>query len=148
MATALGSSASVSTWGKFRCAWCFDENFDYLPTVDSFSIEYLSGQKATAAGSGLIRWNRGLQGISLQQPSISSNFSPSTTNRLFLIPSFPATGNAAATEEFEAVMVGQTVTMVSGSGTINSTLFDSGIQVLGGSTPYGDITNVGNLTGF
>jgi hypothetical protein len=141
-------AAATSTWGKFRCAWCFQENFDYLVAADASSIEYLSGQKATAAGSGLIRWNRGVQSNINQQPSISSYFSPSTTNRLFLVPSFPATGNAAATEEFEAVMVGETVTMVSGSATINSTLFDSGIQVLGGSTPYGDITAIGNLTAF
>ena len=45
-------------------------------------------------------------------------------------------------------MVGQTVTMVSGSATINSTLFDSGIQVVGGSTPYDDIISIGNLTAF
>jgi hypothetical protein len=147
MATALGSSASVSTWGKFRCAWCLQENTNYFQTFDTFSIEYLSGQKATAAGSGLIRWNRGVQGISNQQPSIS-NFFVSGQNRIDIIPNLPVLGNQAATEEFEAVMIGQTVNMVSGSATISSTLFDSGRQPIGGSTPYGDVTDVGNLTGF
>jgi hypothetical protein len=147
MATALGASASVSTWGKFRCAWCLQDNNNYLATFDTFSVEYLSGQKATAAGSGLIRWNRGVQGAGFYQPSIS-NFFVSGQNRIDIIPSDPITGNRAATEEFEAVMVGQTVTMVSGSATISSTLFDSGQQPIGGSTWYGDAINVGNLTAF
>ena len=145
MATAVGSAVGVSTWGKFRCAWCFQENFD-VTSYGDFHITYGSGQKASATGSGLIRWSRGAG--SIQQPSISNFFSGSLGNRLFLVPSSPTTGNAAATEEFEAVMVGQTVTMVSGSATINSTLFDSGIQVVGGSTPYDDITAIGNLTAF
>ena len=45
-------------------------------------------------------------------------------------------------------MIGQTVTMVSGSATIDSTLFDTGIQVVGGATSYGDITDVGLLESF
>jgi hypothetical protein len=147
MGELVGSSAPVSTWGKFRCAWCFQENFDYITSPDTFNIQYISGQKAIAAGSGLIRWNRGEQSTINQQPSLS-NFFGGAGNRLFLVPSFSPLGNQAASEEFEADMVGQTVTMVSGSGTIDSTLFDTGIQVLGGATPYGDITDVGLLEAF
>ena len=145
MGVLVGSSASVSTWGKFRCAWCLQENFDYTLSTDTFNIEYASGQKAIAAGTGLIRWNRGEQ--TEQQPSIS-NFFGSLGNRLFLVPTSPTYGNQAATEEFEADMIGQTVTMVSGSATIDSTLFDTGIQVVGGATSYGDITDVGLLESF
>lgn len=147
MGVLVGSSASVSTWGKFRCAWCLQENYNYATSPGGFNIEYLSGQKATAAGSGLIRWNRGEQSNIDQQPSIS-NFFGSLGNRLFLVPTSPTYGNQAATEEFEADMIGQTVTMVSGSATIDSTLFDTGIQVVGGGTPYGDITDVGLLESF
>lgn len=147
MGVLVGSSASVSTWGKFRCAWCLQENFDYTLSTDSFNIQYNTGQKAIAAGTGFIRWNRGEQSISDQQPSIS-NFFGGLGNRLFLVPSSPTYGNQAATEEFEADMIGQTVTMVSGTGTIDATLFDTGIQVLGGGTSYGDITDVGLLEAF
>lgn len=147
MGVLVGSSALVSTWGKFRCAWAFQENFDYIWSFDTFNIVYLSGQKAIAPGSGLIRWNRGEQGINFQQPTIG-NYFVSGQNRLDLIPSDPVTGNRAATEEFEADMIGQTVNMVSGSATISSTLFDSGQQPIGGSTPYGDITDVGLLEAF
>ena len=147
MGVLVGSSALVSTWGKFRCAWAFQENFDYIWSFDTFNIEYFSGQKAIAPGSGLIRWNRGEQGLNFQQPTIV-NYFVSGQNRLDLIPSDPVTGNRAATEEFEADMIGQPVTMVSGSATINSTLFDSGQQPIGGSTPYGDITDVGLLEAF
>lgn len=145
MGVLIGSAGAVSTWGKFRCAWCLQENFDY--TATAFNIDYLSGQRATAAGHGFIRWNRGEQASGDQQPSIS-NFFGGAGNRLFLVPSFPATGNGAATEEFEADMVGQTVNMTSGSAVIDSTLFDSGIQVVGGATDYGPITDVGLLSAF
>jgi hypothetical protein len=145
MGVLVGSTASVSTWGKFRCAWCLQENFDYTLSSDTFNIEYATGQKAIAGDTGLIRWNRGEQ--SIQQPSIS-NFFGSLGNRLFLVPTDPTFGNQAASEEFEADMIGQTVTMTSGSATIDSTLFDTGIQVLGGGTPYGDITDVGLLEAF
>ena len=55
MASAVGSSAALSTWGKFRCVWCLQENYDYT-TFSDHNITFGSGQKAAAAGSGLIRY--------------------------------------------------------------------------------------------
>ncbi len=146
MATALGSSVSVSTWGKLRCAWCLALTDNY--TSGDYNITYFSGQKASAPGSGLIRWPRLIYGIGEQQPTIYSLFNTSLGNRLFLVPYVTTPPRSPASEQFRDAMIGQTVTMAGGSPVISSTLFDTGVQSVGGTTSWRPITAVGNLTAF
>ena len=154
MATALGASASVSTWGKFRCAMILNDSTGtagYNGT--DYNIEYLTGvdgQKASAAGSGLIRYPRFTPAVNFaQQPSIYSAYSvfPSPSNRLIGIPGNPTNGFLMPTE-VRTELEGETVTLTGLSATLNATFFTTDVQVIGGSSPAQPIISVGKLTAF
>lgn len=137
MATALGT-ANYETWGKFRCAYCLNFNVD----LDSYaySIDYYSGEKASADGSGLIRFPR----VTSPQPTFASAFTGIGGQNFLLL-------DPVATGEFESAMTGQTVTLTGGTATISSALFvgtTSGSQAIGGTTNWSPVLSVGNLTGF
>ena len=167
MATGVGTATATSTWGKFRCAWCLQLNYD-VPEFGDYHITYGSGQKAAAAGSGLIRWRpRPLS------PTNSDELQPTIWNQVFTV-SFPPfiggnriwapppqakagspTGfeSYAVTDEAKAVMTGATVTFFDGRTTaITSTLWDEYRQVWSGPTlnepDAGDVVSIGNLTAF
>ena len=156
MATAVGSAVGVSTWGKFRCAMILND--DYGTGGVGFvwgdhNIDYLSGvggQKASAAGSGLIRYPRFTVFINFaQQPSVFSAYSvfPSPRNRLLGIPGNPTNGFLMPTE-VRTELEGQTVTLTGLSATFNSTFFTNNVQFIGGSSPAQPILSIGNLTAF
>jgi hypothetical protein len=154
MATALGASASVSTWGKFRCAMILNDSTGtagYNGT--DYSIEYLTGvdgQKASATGSGLIRYPRFTPTVNFaQQPSVYSAYSvfPSPSNRLIGIPGNPTNGFLMPTE-VRTELEGQTVTLTGLSATLNATFFTTDVQVIGGASPAQPIISIGNLTAF
>lgn len=167
MATGVGMAAATSTWGKFRCVWCLQENYD-VTTFSDYNITYGSGQKSAASGSGLIRYMpRPLTpfGTDELQPTIwnqvfTVSFPPFVGgNRIFSQPlqvngSSP-TGfeSKAVTDEAKAVMTGATVGFTDGRSTaITSTLWDTGRQVWSGPTlaepDAGDVVSIGNLTAF
>jgi hypothetical protein len=152
MATALGASASVSTWGKFRCAMILNDStgsagFDAY----DYSIEYLTGvdgQKASAAGSGLIRYPRFTPSVNFaQQPSVYSAYSSITGNRLIGIPGTPTNGFLMPTE-VRTQLEGQTVTLTGLSAAFTSTFFTTDVQFIGGSSPAQPILSVGKLAAF
>jgi len=154
MATALGASTSVSTWGKFRCAMILNDDYGTGGagfTAYDYSIDYLTGvdgQKASASGSGLIRYPRFTPTVNFaQQPSVYSVYSPSTGNRLIAIPGNPTTGFNVPTE-VRTQLEGQTITLTGLSATLNSTFFTTGVQVIGGGSAAQPITSIGNLTAF
>ena len=153
MATALGASASVSTWGKFRCAMILNDStgsagFDAY----DYSIEYLTGvdgQKASAAGSGLIRYPRFTVSVNFaQQPSVYSAYSgliPPIGNRLQGVPGNGTNGYLVPTE-VRTQLEGQTVTLTGLSATFTSTFFTTDVQFIGGGSPAQPIVSIGNLT--
>ncbi len=155
MATALGASASVSTWGKFRCAMILNDStgsagFDAY----DYSIEYLTGvdgQKASAAGSGLIRYPRFTVSVNFaQQPSVYSAYSgliPPIGNRLQGVPGNGTNGYLVPTE-VRTQLEGQTVTLTGLSATLGSTFFTTNTQFIGGASPAQPILSIGNLTAF
>lgn len=154
MATALGASASVSTWGKFRCAMILNDGTGtagYNGT--DFNIEYLAGvdgQKASAPGSGLIRYPRFTPAVNFaQQPSVYSAYSPiiDPGNRLIGIPANSTDGFLMPTE-VRTELEGETVTLTGLTATLGSTFFDTGVQFIGGGSPAQPIISVGKLTGF
>ena len=154
MATAVGASTAVSTWGKFRCAMILNDDYGTGGagfTAYDYSIDYLTGvdgQKSAASGSGLIRYPRFIQAINFaQQPSVYSVYSPSTGNRLIAIPGNPTTGFNVPTE-VRTQLEGQTITLTGLSATLNSTFFTTGVQVIGGGSPAQPILSIGNLTAF
>ena len=154
MASAVGSSAALSTWGKFRCAMILNDDYSTGGagfTAYDYSIDYLTGvdgQKASASGSGLIRYPRFTPTVNFaQQPSVYSVYSPSTGNRLIGIPGNPTTGFNVPTE-VRTQLEGQTITLTGLSATLNSTFFTTGVQVIGGGSPAQPITAIGNLTAF
>jgi hypothetical protein len=154
MATALGASASVSTWGKFRCAMILNDSsgsagFDAY----DYSIEYLTGvdgQKASATGSGLIRYPRFTPSANFaQQPSVYSAYSPiiNPGNRLQGINGNATDGYLVPTE-VRTELEGQTVTLTGLSATLSSTFFTTNTQFIGGASPAQPIISIGNLTAF
>ena len=155
MATAVGSSAGVSTWGKFRCAMILNDSsgsagFDAY----DYSIEYLTGvdgQKASATGSGLIRYPRFTPAANFaQQPSVYSAYSgliPPIGNRLIGIPGNASNGYLVPTE-VRTELEGQTVTLTGLSATLSSTFFTTDTQFIGGALPAQPIVSIGNLTAF
>ena len=154
MATALGASASVSTWGKFRCAMILNDDYGTGGlgfTATDYNIEYIAGvggQKSAAAGSGLIRYPRFTQTVNFaQQPSVYSIYSSITGNRLINIPGDPSLGFRVPTE-VRTELEGETVTLTGLSATLNSTFFTTGVQVIGGAAPAQPILSVGKLTAF
>ena len=168
MASAVGSSAALSTWGKFRCVWCLQENYDYT-TFSDHNITFGSGQKAAAAGSGLIRYKpRPISGTYFSddlQPTIwnqayTDSFPPPIGgNRIYSQPLQVKVGSptgvesAAVTDEAKAVMTGATVGFFDGRSTaITSTFWDTGRQTWDGPGPSptvaGDVVSIGNLTAF
>ena len=154
MATALGASTSVSTWGKFRCAMILNDDYGSGGagfTAYDYSIDYLTGVdgvKSAASGSGLIRYPRFTQSVNFaQQPSVYSAYSSFNGNRLIAIPGNPTTGFNIPTE-VRTQLEGQTVTLTGLSATLNSTFFTTGVQVIGGGSPAQPIVSVGNLTAF
>jgi hypothetical protein len=155
MATGVGMAAATSTWGKFRCAMILNDNtgsagFDAY----DYSIEYLTGvdgQKASASGSGLIRYPRFTPSVNFaQQPSVYSAYSgliPPTGNRLIGIPGNSTNGYLVPTE-VRTGLEGQTVTLTGLSATLSSTFFTTNAQFIGGGSPAQPIISIGNLTGF
>lgn len=155
MATAVGASTAVSTWGKFRCAMILNDNtgsagFDAY----DYSIDYLTGVdgvKSAASGSGLIRYPRFDVGTNFaQQPSIYSAYSgliPPIGNRLQGIPG-NGTNGFLMPADVRTQLEGQTVTLTGLSATLNSTFFTTNTQFIGGGSPAQPIVSVGNLAGF
>lgn len=152
MATAVGASTAVSTWGKFRCAMILNDDYGsggagFVAT--DYSIDYLTGVdglKSAASGSGLIRYPRFTQVVNFaQQPSIYSVYSSSTGNRLIGIPGNSTYGYQIPTE-VRSQLEGQTITLTGMSATLNSTFFTTGTQFIGGGSPAQPILSVGNLT--
>jgi hypothetical protein len=147
MAIGVGSAEYVSTWGKFRCAYAKNAR---ATTATAHSVEYASGLKAAASGSGLLRH------IAKSSPS-AYFYQPLFSN--FYSPPFEEDRNAlllqgstlySSTVEFEAQLVGETVNLTGGSMVINSDLFTAGgfQNYADGSTDYGTITAIGKLTAF
>jgi hypothetical protein len=167
MATGVGTAGYVSTWGKFRCVWCLQENYDF-PTFSDYNITYGSGQKASASGSGLIRYrprpltpffSDELQPTIWNQAYTDSFPPPIGGNRIYSQPQvFSASSptgveSEAVTDEAKAVMTGATVDFLDGrSTTITSALWDTGRQTWDGPGPSptiaGDVVAIGNLTAF
>lgn len=155
MATGVGTAAYVSTWGKFRCTMILNDStgsagFDAY----DYSIDYLTGVdgvKASASGSGLIRYPRfNVSTNFAQQPSIYSAYSgliPPIGNRLQGVPGNGTNGFLMPTE-VRTQLEGQTVTLTGLSATLNSTFFTTNTQFIGGTLPAQPITAIGNLTGF
>lgn len=155
MATAVGASTAVSTWGKFRCAMILNDStgsagFDAY----DYSIDYLTGvdgQKASASGSGLIRYPRFNVATNFaQQPSIYSAYSgliPPIGNRLLGVPG-NGTDGFLMPAEVRTELEGQTVTLTGLSATLNSDFFTTNAQFIGGAVPAQPILSVGNLTPF
>lgn len=151
MAVIVGSSDTVSTWGKFRCVWCLDDVKGFYKTA--FNIDYLTGegikgQKSAAEGSGWIRWPRGIAPLNDQQPTIGIVLLGDDGNVLYNAPHLVGV-TSAATEEIEKELIGQTVTHNGGSSVISSDLFDDGQQNVGGpNIDYSPIISVGKLMPF
>jgi len=155
MGVLLGSSPSVSTWGKFRCAIILNDDYGTGGagfTASDYSITYATGvygQKAAASGSGLIRYPRFTVFDNFaQQPSIYSSYSSyssSAGNRLLGIPGNPTQGFLMPAE-VRTELEGETVTLSGLSATLNSTFFTTGIQSIGGASPAQPITAIGKLT--
>lgn len=147
MSIAVGSAQYVSTWGKFRCAYAKNAR---AFTATAHSVEYASGMKAAASGSGLIRHVAKFNPSAyFFQPLFHNLYSPpfdEDRNALLL------TGASiySSTVEFEAQMIGQTVTLTGGTMVINSDLFLAGgtQNYADGSFDYGTITAIGKLTAF
>ena len=168
MGSLVGSSAALSTWGKFRCAWCLQDNGDITNGTDH-DITYGSGQKSAADGSGLIRWRpRPLFASSSfeYQPSIRndvySNFPvlpPTWGNKISTQPQQASatspTGfeSAAVTDELRAELNGDTVTFTTGSTAIADILWQEGVYKWNGPLPppivdAGDVVSIGKFIAF
>lgn len=161
MGTFVGSAGRVSTWGKFRCVMKYNNNGGY--TYEDNNIEYESGVKSAATGSGLIRyvpWNStSLPGP--RQPDISNAaYSPSsglTSNQLYTVP--PAytspldytQESQAATIEVQDELNGETVTFSNAeTATIDEELWSTNRQTWMTSSTYSwpDVSSIGKLTTF
>lgn len=168
MGSLVGSSAALSTWGKFRCAWCLQLAYDY--TSSDHDITYGSGQKAAADGSGLIRWKP----RPIVIPFFSEQVQPSVFNQAFTDFSFspPQGGNRiftdtkvasgtsptgfesnAVTEEARAQLTGELVTFFDTRTTaITTTFWDEARYTWNGpvvgATNAGDVVSIGKLTAF
>lgn len=168
MASSVGSSAALSTWGKFRCTWCLQLNYDITSATD-FDITYGSGQKASADGSGLIRWKP----RPIVPPYFTSDVQPSIFNQAYLISFPPAFGgnriftdtlqasatsptgveSSAVTVESRAELTGELVGFFDGRNTaLNATFWDEGRYTWDGPTlgptSAGDVVSIGKLTAF
>jgi hypothetical protein len=147
MAIAVGSAQYVSTWGKFRCTYAKNAR---AFTNAAHSVEYASGMKSAASGSGLIRHTAKFSPSAyFYQVLFQNSYSPpleDDRNSMFLT----GAGVFSSTTEFEAQLVGQTITLTGGSMTITSDLFTAGgtQNYADGTTDYGTITSIGNLTAF
>jgi len=165
----VGNSAALSTWGKFRCVWCLQLNYDYTNASD-FDITYASGQKASADGSGLIRWKP----RPIVVPYFADQIQPSIFNVGFIDFSFspPQGGNRiftdtkvvsgtsptgfesnAVTEEARAQLTGELVTFFDTRTTaITSIFWDEARYTWNGpvvsATAAGDVVSIGKLTAF
>jgi len=169
MGSLVGNSAALSTWGKFRCAWCVQQNFD-IPSATDFDITYGSGQKSAADGSGLIRWrprpivlpifSDDLQPTIWGQAFTGSFVFPFTTgNRIYSEPfrvnSSTATGyeSTAVTDEAKAQLTGETVNFSGGYSTTINTILWTEARYTWNPPAYpgfiaGDVTSIGKLTAF
>jgi len=120
-------------------------------TSYDYSIDYLAsvgGQKATAAGSGLIRYPRkDLFTNFAQQPSVYSVYSSITGNRLIGIPGNGTNGFLMPTE-VRTELQGETVALTALSATLTSTFFTTDVQVIGGGSAAQPIVSIGKLTAF
>jgi hypothetical protein len=157
MATMIGAGVGVSTWGKFRCAMILNDDYGTGGvgfSVNDHNIDYLAGvggQKASASGSGLIRYPR-LTFLSnfAQQPSIFSAYSglvPPVGNRLLGIPGTFTEGFKMPTE-VRTELEGEIVTLTGLSATFTSTFFTTNTQFIGGGSPAQPIVSIGKLTAF
>lgn len=150
MATALGSSASVSTWGKFRCAYGIN---NAASTISTHDATYTSGFKSASAGSGLIRITTfGARSVFANQPTFKQQFTPAAPPdpafNLVYIFGGAGTPSQPATQEVIAELTGETMTLTSGSLVINSGLFTTFGQTDSTPTDLGPITSIGKLTAF
>ena len=172
MGSIVGSSTALSTWGKFRCVWCLQLNYD-VTSVTDYDITYGSGQKAAADGSGLIRWRpRPIvlpYGYEDLQPTIHNqaftNFPPGPPpypggNRIYGEPlQVSATSpsgyeSKAVTDEAKAELTGDTVTFTdSRTTTIDAIFWDEGRYTWDGPhlpplVNAGDVVSIGKFTAF
>lgn len=147
MAIAVGSAQYVSTWGKFRCTYAKNSR---TTTATAHSVEYSAGMKSAAAGSGLIRHAAKFSPSAyFFQPLFQNFYSPpfeEDRNAMLLT----GAGIYSSTVEFESQLIGETVTLTSGSMVINSSLFTAGgfQNYADGSIDYGTIVSIGKLTAF
>lgn len=148
MGILVGSAVSVSTWGKFRCA--YGRNTSAL-TISAHSAQYESGFKSAAAGSGLIRINRSTVRSALYyQPTFNNTWTdiPDNENIIAIfggsqnVPPYPAT------DEMAAELVGETMTLDNGSVIIASSLMALGFQVEMGPPDLGSVVSIGKLSAF
>lgn len=164
----VGSSAALSTWGKFRCVWCLQDNGD-VTNLQDHDITYGSGQKSAADGSGLIRWRPRAIVFPFGdvQPSIrndvysNSPFLPPTWgNKISCQPlqvnASSPTGfeSAAVTDELRAELNGDTVTFTDGqTTTIADILWQEGVYKWNGPLPppivdAGEVVSIGKFIAF
>ena len=168
MGSIVGSSTALSTWGKFRCVWCLQLNYD-VTSVTDHDITYGSGQKAAADGSGLIRWRPrpivapfGLEDVQptiFNQAYIVSFPPPFGGNRIYGEPlqvsATSPTGfeSKAVTDEARAELTGDTVTFTdTRTTTIDAIFWDEGRYTWDGPTlgptNAGDVVSIGKFTAF
>lgn len=150
MGSLVGSSAALSTWGKFRCL--YGRNTSAL-TISTHSATYSSGFKSAADGSGLIRITTlGARSVFANQPTFKQEFTPaSPPDPAFnLVYIFGGAGSPAkpACQEVITELTGEIMTLTSGSLTINSGLFTSFGQTDPTVTDLGPILTIGKLTAF
>jgi hypothetical protein len=160
MGTLLGSSVSVSTWGKFRCTLDVLTDYDQHYTETDYSIEYTQGFKSASSGSGLIRYESRF--IEFPHPAIYNqiyliNYGPplnegnymGTYPARYLSPSYES---IAVTNEVQTELTGQTVTFSGGyTATISGGLWTSNRQnwrsnIGASGAPY--VNGVGKLVAF
>jgi hypothetical protein len=165
MGSLVGNSVALSTWGKFRCAWCLQGNYD-VTSVTNHDITYGSGQKAAADGSGLIRWRPrplAFPFMDFVMPSIFNTsfvvFPIGGANRIFTdnlqASATSPTGfeSNQVTDEARAQLTGELVTFFDTRTTaITNTFWDEGtytwVGPVAGNTNAGDVTAIGKLTAF
>lgn len=161
MAYAVGSTETISTWGKFRHVW----RYKVFATFDAGNhwIDFPDGLKSAAPGSGLIRgspwflWGpSGPSGSSfLPVEFFNQGFTTGSTppfpfgNRMFANPQFNN-----ATLETQAELTGETVTFQDfRTGVIPASFWTTGVYVwdpatIGGTFAGDEIEGITKLQRF
>ena len=144
----VGSEASVSTWGKFRCAYGL--NTSDL-TISAHSADYASGLKSAADGSGLIRIDKStVRSAIYYQPTFNNTWTdiPDNENIIAILGGSQTVPQYPATDEVAEELVGETLSFDNGSVTIASSLMELGSQIEMGPPDLGSVVSVGKLTAF